>query len=268
MTNLKKVVIWALVIVNIFFLAFFLWRSYSDSLYRKAALEDLSTIFKQNGIYMNIDTLREDGVLAELETRRDLQGETRLAEMLLGPVEMENQGGSIYNYLGENGQARFSNGGEFDIIFAVPVYDNKGGADSAAKRLLKSMNIQADVTAVSGQPGNETVVAVCFWNKKMIFNCRITFVFEDGSLLKISGTHAADITATSKETDMSSCATALMSFLNGVKKEKYSCTEIIAVDTGYVRTTLGDGLSPAWRIKTDAGVYYVNTATGAIEQDT
>lgn len=266
-TNIKNVVIGALVIVNVFFLAFFIWRSAGDRSEKAEALRDLSTLFGRSGIYMNTDNIREGGELAELQISRDIPGEQKLADTLLGQTEMTDQGGIIYTYANEKGQAVFRNGGEFDITFKPHAYNKTLSAEATVKSLLRTMKIETISVEATGEPGNETVTAVCSWKRQPIFNCRITFKYKDGSLVQISGKHTADIAVTSNNTDMSSCATSLVHFLNDVKSGKYSCTQITKVDPGYNLKALGDVIGAVWRIETDNGVYFIDAVTGITEKD-
>lgn len=268
MTNIKKIVIWALIIVNVSFLAFFLWRTYNDQSAKNEMLTNLSTLFSRNEIYLNADDIHEGGELTELKINRDTSGEQRLADTLLGQTERTDQGGGIYVYTGMNGRAEFKNGGVFEIMFTKPVYDNVASPKNTARSILQTMDIETVSLDVSGEQGNETVNAVCAWERRPIFNCRIMFVFIDGSLVEISGTYASDIKATANKTTMASCATALMIYLNEVTSGKYSRDDIKSVDPGYILKATGDGISVVWRIETVTGaVYYVDAVTGSIETD-
>jgi hypothetical protein len=78
-----------------------------------------------------------------------------------------------------------------------------------------------------------------------------SFSFENGLLREISGQYTPDLRATAEKTDMSSCVTAVKSFLGEIRKGKYVCTKITSVEPGY-RLTISDGsLVPVWRIETD-----------------
>lgn len=268
-THIKNVVIWALVVINIFFLASFLWQLAADHTKKTEALVNLSTLMKKNGIYIDIENIREGGELAELRISRDAAGEQKLADTLLGQTQKTEQGGIIFTYTGksENDRAVFKNGGEFEVTFSAHVYDITVNAAATAKSLLHAMNIETMLVEASAASGSETVTAVCSWNHEPIFNCCITFEFIDGSLARIKGKYVSDITATSNTTDMSSCATALIHLLNEKKADKISYTQIIKVEPGYNLKSLGDGLVAVWRVETNTGVYYVDAVTGMIEQD-
>ncbi len=267
MIKLKNIVIWALVIINTFFLAFFLGRIIKEHSIKKEALTHLSILFLRNGIELEAGNIREGGELAELLITRDTAEEQKLAETLLGPVDMTENGG-IYTYTGKKGQAVFRSGGAFDIQFSEHVYDSITGARNTAKSILQTMGIETAAPVAAGEKGNETVEAVCSWERQPIFNCRIRFVFKDGSLAVIRGTYAANMKASARKTNMSSCATSMMYFLNEVKNDKISCVRILSVEPGYMLKAAGDVISAVWRVDTDSGVYYVDTGTGNIEPET
>lgn len=264
-TNIKNVVIWVLVIVNVLFLAIFLWPQTVDYSEKTQALDNLSTLLGRNGIYLNTDNIHVGGELAELQTSRDLAGEKKLADTLLGLTEMTEQGGGVNIYEGSSGRATFRNGGEFEITFNAPVYEVILTAENTAKSLLRKMNIETFSVEASGDRRNETVTAICAWNHQPIFNCNFMFVFIDNSLTRISGKHATNIVATSNNTDMSSCVTALMHFLNDVINDQINCTQIKKVDPGYNLGVRGLRINAVWRVETDNGVYFIDAATGVVE---
>jgi hypothetical protein len=266
-TNIKKIVIWALVILNVFFLGFYLWGIYKDRAVKNEVLSNLSALFERYGIALSTENIREGGELAELKISRDIQLEQKLAESVLGLTERTDQGGGIYIYTGTNGRAEFKNGGTFSFKFNGSVYGGSAGAENTAKSILQTMGIVTDSVIVTGEPDNERVGAVCAWERRPIFNARISFLFKDGSLAGINGTYAANTAETGNKTDMSSCATSLMAFLNEVKNDRISCTQITGVSPGYYLEAPSDSMVAVWSVHTETGVYYVDAVTGGIKQN-
>ena len=268
MTRVKNIIIWALVIANAFFLAFFLGRIIKENSEKKETLENLSALFGRNGIHLDAGNIREGGELAELHISRDIARERRLAETLLGPVEMTENGG-IYTYdAGTKGRAVFRSGGAFEIKFSERLYDAVTSARRTAKSILKTMGVETYSLDVTGEKGYETADAICSWERVPIFNCRIRLIFKNGSLDEISGTYAADIEATAKIADMSSCVTSMTYFLSEIKSGRISCRQILSVEPGYRLKAAGDIISAVWRVETEPGVYYyVNARTQNIETD-
>lgn len=269
MTRVKNIIIWALVIANAFFLAFFLGRIIKENSEKKETLENLSALFGRNGIHLDAGNIREGGELAELHISRDIARERRLAETLLGPVEMTENGG-IYTYdAGTKGRAVFRSGGAFEIKFSERLYDAVTSARRTAKSILKTMGVETYSLDVTGEKGYETAEAICSWERVPIFNCRIRLIFQSGNLCEISGTYAADIEATAKKADMSSCVTSMTYFLSEIKSGRISCGRILSVEPGYRLKAAGDIISAVWRVETEPGVYYyINARTQNIEPDT
>jgi hypothetical protein len=259
-THIKNIVIWALVAVNALFLAFWFTGLAADYGNRLQMHRDLETVLERNGVTLDIRNIREGGELYTLESVRDIPTEQRLANTLLGATVMTVQGNN-YSYTGEKGQAVFKNGGEFHIIFTPARERGAADAQSAARKILATMRIDAKILGGDGAAeGAETVTAAAVWNGHEIYNCEIRFYFEEGGLREISGRYAPNIKATDKKKDMTSCATAVMRFLDDVRSGKYSCTAVTAVRPGYrLSASLGDGsLEPVWRIETDDGVFYID----------
>ncbi len=272
MTYTKNILIVALVVINVFFLAIFGWGLYRDNAEKKQMYRELYEIMAQNSILLDTGGIHPDGEIYRMDTTRDPDEERALAEALLGETTTVDQGENIITtYVGKDGQAVFRNGGEFQINFTRSVFQAGDNIESTTKKTLKTMAVEVAYIDVSATADNETVTAVCSWMDYRIFNCRLHFVYVNGSLIEISGRHAANIRMTGEKTEMSaaSAAMALMRFLHEVKSEKYTCAAIMDIRPGYdfVATVYGDGsLRPVWRIQADSGIYYVDAETGGVEQ--
>lgn len=268
MVNVKKVVIWSLVLVNVFFLGAYLLQLYKDHRGKAEALSNLSDLLRENGIYIDSADIEEDGVMPVLTAARDDDTERKIARTLLGQTDLTEQGGINSTYTGDGtGQAVFRAGGTFDVSIHPGVYKITGAATSTTKRLLRQMDIDYISVDTTENAAGETVTAVCAFKKEPIYNCRITLVYKDGWLTEMSGRYASTIKATSDKSDMSSASTALIRFLNDVKKEKFDCAQIYSVRPGYNLSSHGDRVSPVWRIAGDTGVFYVDAQTGLVELD-
>ena len=269
LTNIKNVMIWALAMINVLFLAFYLLGIYSDSVNKTSSLRELAALFEKNGITLDPRNLGEGGVMPEYTTIIKEDNERKLAEALLGSTSKVDEGGNIYDFVGEKGRAKIT-GGEFVVTLDPGVYPDRGDAVKASRDILKLLQIETVSVTSGGSAGNETVVAVCAINHQPIFNCCVTLTFKKGSLAELSGKLAADIQKTTEETDMSSPATALMIFLRGVKNDGIKCVWIVSAEPGYILTetsTPGEGsLQPVWRIDTGSEVFTVNTVTRKISQ--
>lgn len=270
-THIKNIVIWALIAVNAFFLAFWIVGLAADYGTRIETHRNLQALLLQNGISLDIKSIEEAGEMYTMESFRVVTQEQKLANTLLGTTVLTVRGNN-YTYTGESGHALFTNGGEFQVLFTPGMAAGGGSTRSTVRRLLGMMDLEARI--LSGDDENdadadtETMTAVCVWNGSEIFNCRMRFVFKDGKLTEISGKYAPNIKETSSKTDMTSCATAVLRFLEEIRSGTYECTEITDIKPGYMLTaSFGDGsLDPTWRIAADTGIYYVNALTGSIQK--
>ena len=274
MTYTKNILIWALAVINVFFLAVFGWGLYRDNAVKKQMYDELYALMMQNGILLDTGNIHETGEMFYLDTSRNSDEEQRLAEALLGVTTAVDQGGAgvITTYIGGSGEAEFRTGGEFSIQFSQAVFTAGDNAESATRKILQSMGVETKDVEVVKTEDAVTATAVCAWNDYRIFDCGIQFVYKDGSLEEVSGQYIATIQKTDEKTEMStsSAATALMRLLYAVKKEeKYDCLVIMDVSPGYkfAATVYGDGsLRPVWRIQADTGAFYVDAQTGDVEQ--
>ncbi len=267
----RNVLILALAAINLFFLAFFGIGLYRDNAVKRQMYRELYALMEQNGILLDTEGIDEGGEMYLLETSRSPDLERALAETLLGETESADRGGNITAYVGEAGEAVFHTGGEFEITFTQSVFEAGGSAQSATRKLLGTLGIEAAGLTVETANGNEIAAAFCTWSDYRIFNCRIQFMYKDGSLIQIIGKHPENIRKTSEKKEMStaSAATALLYFLRAVKAEKYSCAAIMDVQPGYsfAASPYGDGsLRPSWRIAADSGIFLIDALTGALQQ--
>jgi hypothetical protein len=270
-THIKNIVIWALIAVNAFFLGFWIVGLAADYGIKIETHRNLQALLLQNGINLDTKSIEETGEMYTMESFRVVAQEQKLANTLLGTTVLTVRGNN-YTYTGESGHALFTNGGEFQVLFTPGMEAGGSGTRSTVRRLLGMMDLEARIQggddANEANADAETMTAVCVWNGHEVFNCRMRFIFNDGKLTEISGKYAPNIKATSAKNDMTTCATAVLRFLEEIRTGTYKCTEITDVRPGYMLTaSFGDGsLDPTWRITTDSGIYYVNAQTGSIQK--
>ena len=270
--NIKNVVIWTLVMINLLFLAVYLFGIYTDGVNKARTLSDLAALFEKSGITLNTKNIGEGGIIPVYAAGRDMDNEQKLAETLLGSTRKVDEGGNIIDYIGlaDNGMAVFRSGGDFSVTLSPGTWTGAGDALTSSEKLLQALEIDTVSIASSGYDGSETVVAVVAVNGLPVFNSRVVMTYKKSSLVELSGKLAADIRQTEEKTDMSSPATALMLLLKSIKSNAIVCKEIVGVEPGYALTETsvpGEvSLQPVWRIDTGAGIYTVNTVSGKIEQ--
>jgi hypothetical protein len=263
-SKIKSLVIAALALINVFFLVIFIWDRAGTALVARRTLENIRQIMLENGVTLQSGAVHGNTSLKALRTGRDAADEEAIVRACLGDAQAEDQGGGILRYTGELGSASFNGRGEFVIEYAVPAAGES--LAGTARRLLRTLGIEATAPAAAETDGAQTVSAVCTYKKTMIFNCRVTFEIMEDARLRVTGRRPAGIRegGTGAIADVS---TVLMGFLSSVRSGEVSCRVITDVRAGYHLNVgaLGDGeLAPGWRVTTDAGEYFVNSLTGEL----
>ena len=265
-SKIKNLVIIVLILLNVFFLIIAMTDFAREKAEKSRVLDRLEMIMAQNGIALDPGVIADDVELASYAVKRDLNSEAAVAELFLGETSMEPQGGKIYKYESDRGTAVFRSGGEFEIELPGG-YESGKTAESTVRDLLEAMDVEyIDLDILEGN--DETgVTAVSSCNKTIVYNCRITFVFDGETLVLVHGRRFADLEVKSNGGETMTAATALLQFLAFAQEKEYDCTEIIGAETGYLLTisVLGEGtIMPVWKIISDVGNYYVNTTTGGV----
>ncbi|MEL4105505.1 hypothetical protein AAFA46_01505 [Oscillospiraceae bacterium WX1] len=268
-TNIKNVIIASLLILNVFFLAFCLMHLLEDGQSREDRHQTLEALVKKNGMTLDVAGLEEGGVLHTLKTSRDTAGEAAMAKALLGETTVQEQGGSV-TYSGQNGQAVFNNGGDFNVTFQTGVvHADEGKAVIMIQKLLKTLDIETSSLEAAPDGGKVVVTAVSAYKGTPILNCRLIFTFQNGSLVSFSGKRVYTLAETEEKTDMTAASTAVTVLLNAVKTGRVTCTKILAAQPGYLliaSSAYGDAtVRPIWQLTTDTGVYLYDTQTGNLE---
>jgi len=272
-SRIKTVVIAALVLINVFFLAFIIRDAAADARNEREAIENVCAIFKAQGIMISPEDVRTGGTIRTMKTSRVLETEEVIAQAILGPTVISDQG-VIYLYENaERGSAEFASAGDFNIRLKEGVITNANGTLRTVEELLRDMGLEsAGMTVTFDQErGIETVTVPGAYREARIFNCSIEFVFSDGNLQIVRGRLVAGIEPAEDDVVISHFSTALLGFLAEVRREEredVTATRIYAVEPGYrhrVAGSFGEGvLAPAWLISTDAGSYIIDDATGEI----
>jgi hypothetical protein len=265
-TRIKTIFIWALVLINLFFLAVVLRGLHLEGSGKNDALNDLSRLFGASGVTLDVKNIHEGTTLQDYTAGRDPAAEKAMAEAILGPAVKSDEGGMIIDYTGNNGStAEFRSGGNIKVTLKPGTWLAGAGATSTADGILRTLKIETVSVTKTGDNGDETVAVVCAAAGQPIFNCSLDFKFKDGQFLGFSGTLPTVLTPGVGKTDVSSAATVLIRFLSDVKSGKIDCTRIDAVEPGYYLTpylTDNGSLTAVWRIETDNGIFYRDAVSG------
>jgi hypothetical protein len=269
-SQVRNFILLVLLLVNLFLLALVLADKWRASAEQQDAWEEMSGIFLQNGITLE-PGVRAESVPESYSLRRDTERELELAQRLLGgSVSGEPQGGDIYCYTGDNGQASFHGNGDFDVSFEPDAADEGKDFLGTAADVLRKLEIDYDPDSAQMKPdeGCTVVSLTVVWQSKCVYNSRVSFRFFEDSLISMTGRRMLDTVLSVGGRAGMDQATLLMRFLRVVREGGYVCTKISAISPGYSMNDAASNdavLVPVWRIETDAGAYYINGITGKEE---
>ena len=235
--------------------------------YQRLGEESLFSVLRQRGLRPGEDLELPETSPKSWNLERSLQTEEALVSRLLGQVTVQDQGGNIYAYTGENGSASFRGTGEFEVQFHTPLESGRDAEDQALWA-LERLGLDARAEDLTVRETEEGVVytALCRWQEDVVWNCRVRLTFAEGRLSRISGQRLFD---TAEETAESaySAYTAVLCFLDSEFAGNAGTLE--AILPGYTLSVPMSGsctLLPVWVLETDAGRFQVNAVTGRTEQ--
>lgn len=265
--KIKNFIIILLAVANVFLIGITVADKIESSSVRREAEELIVDILAERGIVLAGGVEAGADTLHSFAMKRDFNAEEKIVRALFGRADSEDLGGNIIYYRGETGQATFRGTGEFDISFEAGAVTAEGDIVKTAKRVLKKLGLTPDRLVASESQGDEyTLLTLSYlYEDKAVYNSRVAFTFNDGNLLLISGRRILDTPSIQADEAPIDSITALMRFLDMVNKEGFVCSEIRALDAGYITNVSSVGgisLVPVWRIETDTGEYFINGLTG------
>ena len=250
-SRLKNIVIVILLLVNAFLLFLLLSRRAGERDSNERRVEQLCTLFEKNGVAFDRALLPDEETHLSLSLERDTAREEAFASALLGTAESSDSGGGVSRFTGEYGSCSIRSGGTADALLSRPVDD----PESFSKQLFTDGS--GSVTGMRSEKG------------QLIFNASLTLTFSDSSLTGVSGTFLPALDE-GRRTDGLDAVDALVHFLDYCSASGVVCTEVRALDEGYLLQTSSASplrLQGVWRISTDVSSYYVNCKTGEITRE-
>ena len=154
-------------------------------------------------------------------------------------------------------------GGTADALLSRPVDD----PESFSKQLFKTFGYTFLTSQLTD--GSGSVMGMRSEKGRLIFNASLTLTFSDSSLTGVSGTFLPALDE-GRRTDGLDAVDALVHFLDYCSVSGVVCTEVRALDEGYLLQTSSASplrLQGVWRISTDVSSYYVNCKTGEITRE-
>ena len=254
-SRLKNIVIVILLLVNAFLLFLLLSRRAEEHDSNERRVEQLCTLFEKNGVAFDRALLPDEETHLSLSLERDAAREEAFASALLGTAESSDSGGGVSRFTGEYGSA--------DALLSRPVDD----PESFSKQLFKTFGYTFLTSQLTD--GSGSVTGIRSEKGRLIFNASLTLTFSDSSLTGVSGTFLPALDE-GRRTDGLDAVDALVHFLDYCSASGVVCTEVRALDEGYLLQTSSASplrLQGVWRISTDVSSYYVNCKTGEITRE-
>ena len=261
-SRLKNIIILILVLVNLFLLGSLLLHRTEERAARTRMAQELTTLFAADGVTLDSSCIRSDAPPAGKVLARDSSAEAGMAALLLGEnPTFSDEGGGIYTYCSDSGQAIFRSGGSFDITGRLI----SGDAETICRNFCKTYGYED--LSLSFSNGSGTATATQHYNGYPVRNASVTFLEEKGSLISVSGTHVPSAYSSEDTSASMTAPTALTKFLDARRKtgavvsavtDVYLCYELQSTNAAPLT------LVPAWCIVTNTVNYYVNCSTGAV----
>lgn len=258
-SRLKNIVIVILLLVNAFLLFLLLSRRAEQRAAYDRSVEQLVTLYETSGVSLDPAILAPNSTLLSAALDRDAAQEAAFAEALLGSADMSDSGGGVCLYSGEYGLCSIRANGAVEASLSRPVND----PEAFSHDLFEAFGYECTHTHLSDGGGSISGVRSA---SDPVFNASLTLSFSGGSLTAVSGIFLSALTE-GRRTDGIDAVTALVRFLDYRSASGIVCTQVLAVDGGYLlqsSATVPLRLLPVWRITTDVNIFYVNCKTGEI----
>lgn len=270
-SKLKTIIIYILVLLNLFLLGLVGMNRLRAKRYEEAALSEAAAVLEHNNIAVDRSGLPGEIDLQTATVARDIEKEGRLVRILLGEdVLVSPAGGGMYVYRSAAGEADFRSNGEFTVTFGQPQEEAPAGADSP-RALMKTLGLRVweswetedSATAAQSLEG-APVYSVGSSGQAL----GVTYVYDaQGKLSSVSGRiFPGKLTADQESEKPLSLSTALISFFGFLSDSGDVCREIRKVSPVYRVAAAGDPvrLTPAWQFTTDTGEYFLDACTAEV----
>ena len=271
-SQVKTIAIIALALINLFFLSLIIIDFALETRDTRLEIELAATALAGEGISINPDEININRNIFAMITTRDMDAELRIAQTLLGDVEIIDQG-LIFRYENpEKGVAQFYSAGDFEIVFRQASIPIEPGAElNVAAGKLSEMGIQRAGIQSSVINGSKVVTATGAYGGAAIFNNTIEFVFDSNILgghylSSIRGRYISGFEPIENGRQISTVGSVLLGFMANVRSGEIESRNILSIEPGFQfrpSGAIGEGIiSPAWLITTETGGYIADCETG------
>ena len=250
-SRLKTIVIVILLLVNAFLLFLLLSRRAEQTQAYERTVEQLCELFARSGVSFDRALLPENSDVYALSPERSSTREMAFAKSLLGDDVSAFDSCSLRS------------GGTVDAVLSRPLDD----AAQFSRELFRSFGYEEVSFSLNG--GSGSVTGMRRSKNGPIYNAALTLTFTDSTLTGVSGTFLSDLDE-GRRTDGLDAISALVRFLDYCGVSGVVCTEVSALDSGYLLQSSASAplrLIPVWRITTDVNNYYVNCKTGEVTRE-
>lgn len=267
-SKLKTIIIYILLLLNLFLLALVGMNRLRARHYQTTALSEAAAVLARNNIQVQWEQLPREMKLPVITLTRDPEKEGQLVRTFLGEdATAAASGGGMYVYTGHKvaGTANFRGNGEFSVTCSEPVSQSVTPREMMRQLGLETGRMwEEEDSATAEQSLNN--VPVYSAGSSVQGPAGITLTYDESGQPYAASGRLYLGKATEEQEETVSVSTALMAFLNFVVENGDVCGEIL--DMSPVYRAGGDPvrLTTAWLIRTDTGSYFVDAVSTEVSR--
>lgn len=266
--KVKKLIIILLLLVDAFLFVLVISGSVQNAKSERQKSSALLAVLDNQGIELAEGVSLSENCPNVIQLERSIRKEKKMLADLIGKCSVEDQGGDVYIFKGEDGYASLRSTGYFEIALDTAVVPVNGDPLAAARVTLKKLGISYDKKLLELKKDGDLicVTATCMYDGRRVLNATISMYFSDSHLVFLTGRKPLDVVGSLSQANSNlDAVTILMAFLENTHKSGKVCSSIKSVSTNYIldsATVGGCTLIPVWCIETDAGEFYFNGVSG------
>ena len=255
--RLKTILILILALLNGFLVFHLAHRHAAETAAARLAETRLAELFAADGVTLGPGVFSRETPPDAVLLLRDEAREDTVAAFFLGRGgERLRQGSTRWIQTG-NASAWF----RADGTFSVTGLDVREGTEDLCRRFCRTWSYEAP-----DFNGGEDVSVRAKYGEYLVYDCSVTFRFEEGVLREVFGTLLPGTgVPVTRETPFLGAAGALAAFQTIRQETRAVASAVTGVSLCYSLRTDGElSLIPAWRIATDTVDYFVRCDDGAV----
>lgn len=269
-SKLKTIIIYILLLLNLFLLGLVGMNRLRARRYQDAALTEVAAVLAHNNIQVGRETLPREMTLSAVVAARDLSKEEELIRAFLGDdATASASGGGLYLYEGQSvgGSASFRGNGEFTVSYSVPQGQSDKPEDMMKRLDLDTGRVREEENALTAEQRLNGVPVYAAGTASQEAAGMTFFYNGQGELTAVSGRlFLGKLSADGEEGEPISVSTGIMAFLGFIVDNGDVCREIVGMTPVYRASGDPVRLTPAWLIQTDTGGYFVDALTAEVSR--